>query len=909
MLYNIIVAPIEMIVDWVFVFFCNKLSVLGIIGAVCGVSLVINFLALPLYNIADFLQEKERKIAKSLEYRTKRIKKAFKGDERFMMLSTFYRQNNYNPLYVLRSSLSILIEIPFFIAAYHYLSNCKELQGASFWIFSDLGSPDNLLKIGTISIHILPIIMTAINLISGAIYAKDAVLREKIQLYVVAFIFLALLYNSPSGLVIYWILNNLFSLAKNVVMKTKHPAKILHFAVSALLLVVALIFWLTRHNVKKIMIITVIVLFVTFFPLLKKAFLSLYCAITNPSRIKSERTDFESNKKSVFLLCLCCFGLALLCGLYLPANVIATSPIEFSFLGDIENPLAYIWNCFCTFLGVCVFWPLCVFKLFGDKIKRVMPGLFFTVFITALVNAVLFPLHVDSNITVTFAFSVDAINGSLPYFVFPIIIAIAIICIFLLCRSLKKLYILSIIVCAVCLAEFGIGLYKIINIQSVFSEYATNTKESRKASGDIKPLYHLSKTGQNVIVVFLDRAVNGFFPYALQDVPELQNQLKGFVWYPNTVSFSQSTLPSAPAMMGGYEYTPFKINEQSNRLLRDKHNEASMVMPKLFADAGFDVTVTDPPMPNYTWKGDLSVFNKNDGVNASELAGKYVFQFEQDIGYAASTETVKEVFKKINNFSVIQIIFPIARDSFNEYVNKKTSSEYEYLDYISCLYYLPNFTDFNDNGKNQFVFIGNDTTHSPTYLEKDFLTPSKKSNNNGSYKTEDENSMTHYNVFVAALKRLGIWFDYLRENSVYNNTRIIIVADHGAANIYLPEFTDFPSPWMNTTYTPLFLYKDFNSNSPIYQDNTFMTNADTLFIAKENLLVSDTNPYTNKTLTQDKSNGVDLTGIGKRNFNPLYIINKTQFILQDGIHVSDNIFNKENWIPFDVQEEKKGGAK
>lgn len=908
MLYNIIVAPIEMIVDWVFVFFCNKLSVLGIIGAVCGVSLVINFLALPLYNIADFLQEKERKIAKSLEYRTKRIKKAFKGDERFMMLSTFYRQNNYNPLYVLRSSLSILIEIPFFIAAYHYLSNCKELQGASFWIFSDLGSPDNLLKIGTISIHILPIIMTAINLISGAIYAKDAVLREKIQLYVVAFIFLALLYNSPSGLVIYWILNNLFSLAKNVVMKTKNPAKILHLAMSALLIALTVIFWITMNNVKKIMIITIIALVVTFFPMLKALFVKLINDIT-PPRTLSGLNNRESDKKSVFILFASCFALALLCGLYLPASVIATSPIEFSFLGDIENPLAYVWSCFCTFLGVFVFWPLCVYKLFGDKVKRVMPGLFFTVFAVGVVNAVIFPLHVDSNITVTFAFSVDPINASMPYFIFPIIIAIAIICVFLLCKSLKKTYVLSVIVCAVCLAETGIGLYKIADIQKVFSEYAANTAESRKSSGDIKPVYSLSKTGQNVVVVFLDRAVNGFFPYALQDVPELQDQLKGFVWYPNVVSFSQNTLPAAPAMMGGYEYSTFKINEQSDRLLSDKHNEASLVMPKLFADAGFNVTITDPPMPNFTWKGDLRVFNENDSVNASELAGKYVLQFKNDIGYASAMETNKEAFKKINNFSIIQILFPIIRDSFNKYVNKKTTSDAEYLDYISCLYYLPNFTDFSDDEKNQFIFIGNDTTHSPTYLEKDFLMPSVKSNNEDAYKTEDENSMTHYNVFAAALKRLGIWFDYLRENDVYDNTRIIIVADHGAADIYLPEFADFPEPGMITTYTPLLLSKDFNATAPLSQNDAFMTNADTLFIAKENLPVSDVNPYTNKKFEQDKSNGVNLSAIGKRNFNPLVMIDKTQFILHDGVHVGDNIFDKENWIPLDVWEAENGGAK
>ena len=97
-LYYIIISPIETVVDWVFNFIINKIDAVGVIGAVFGVSLAINFLALPLYNIADSLQEKERKISKALEFRVKRIKKAFKGDEQFMMLSEYYRQNGYHPL-------------------------------------------------------------------------------------------------------------------------------------------------------------------------------------------------------------------------------------------------------------------------------------------------------------------------------------------------------------------------------------------------------------------------------------------------------------------------------------------------------------------------------------------------------------------------------------------------------------------------------------------------------------------------------------------------------------------------------------------------------------------------------------------------------------------------------------------
>ena len=232
MIYDIIIAPIEALVDWIFSFILNKVPQLGVIGAIVGVSIVINIIALPLYNIADAIQDRERKIKGRLEPRVKRIKRAFKGDEQFLILSEYYRQNGYHPLYVLRSATSLLIQIPFFMAAYNYLSESEVLRQSSFWIFSNLGAPDSLLDFNlfglALSINVLPIIMTLINFGSGYIYTKEAALSDKVQLYGLGVFFLILLYASPSGLVIYWIMNNVFSLAKNVVMKTKRPGLVLH---------------------------------------------------------------------------------------------------------------------------------------------------------------------------------------------------------------------------------------------------------------------------------------------------------------------------------------------------------------------------------------------------------------------------------------------------------------------------------------------------------------------------------------------------------------------------------------------------------------------------------------------------------------------------------------------------------
>lgn len=146
-LYDIIILPIESIIEFVFCFVLDKFSKFGVAGAIVAVSLAVNFLALPIYNVADDIQLKERELQKKMKLWVTHIKKSFHGDEQFMMLSEYYRQNNYHPLYALRQSLSILIQIPFFIAAYHFLSHCSLLENQSILFLKDLSKPDALVHL------------------------------------------------------------------------------------------------------------------------------------------------------------------------------------------------------------------------------------------------------------------------------------------------------------------------------------------------------------------------------------------------------------------------------------------------------------------------------------------------------------------------------------------------------------------------------------------------------------------------------------------------------------------------------------------------------------------------------------------------------------------------------------------
>ena len=222
-IYKLIIGPLELLFEVVFVIATKLVSHPAY--AIIVLSLVMNILVLPLYKRADAIQEEERERAKRMRPWIDHIKRTFKGDERFMMLQTYYRQNDYKPTQVFRGSISLFLEIPFFIAAFHFLSNLEMIKGVSFGPIADLGAPDALISIGGMSVNVLPILMTLINVISAAVYMKGFPLSSKIQTYGIAAIFLVLLYNAPAGLAFYWTLNNIFSLGKNIVMKASATSK------------------------------------------------------------------------------------------------------------------------------------------------------------------------------------------------------------------------------------------------------------------------------------------------------------------------------------------------------------------------------------------------------------------------------------------------------------------------------------------------------------------------------------------------------------------------------------------------------------------------------------------------------------------------------------------------------------
>ena len=160
-LYTLLIKPLELIFELIFAASYDMLPNPAVNLVI--MSLAINLLVLPLYRRADIIQAEAKAKENAIRPMVEHIKKSFKGDEKVMMLQTYYDQKNYHPLSSMKSIISLLLQIPFFIAAYQFLSHLTLLSGQSMGPIKDLSQPDGLIVIGSLTINLLPILMTVIR--------------------------------------------------------------------------------------------------------------------------------------------------------------------------------------------------------------------------------------------------------------------------------------------------------------------------------------------------------------------------------------------------------------------------------------------------------------------------------------------------------------------------------------------------------------------------------------------------------------------------------------------------------------------------------------------------------------------------------------------------------------------------
>lgn len=336
--------PLQILFEEIYYFAFHITKSTGV--AIIVFSFIVSLLLLPIYRRADKIQQDERSLEDKMSKGVEHIKKIFRGDEQLLMLQTYYRKNNYSPVYALRGSLSLILQIPFFIAAYQFLSNLEILKGTSCGFIRDLSVPDALINIAGLSINVLPILMTLVNIISTYIFTQGLSMKTKIQLNTMTLFFLVFLYNAPAGLVLYWTCNNVFNLAKSVIGKLENPKNGVYIILSVSSLIVAAYGFYNALELSS-KVVGRILLYVL---LLNMPF------IISKTNWKVNRLIVATRSPNIKLFLASTIFLTILIGGVIPSAVISSSPQEFVVNNYLTNPSIYLSYALTIAFGTFVIW-------------------------------------------------------------------------------------------------------------------------------------------------------------------------------------------------------------------------------------------------------------------------------------------------------------------------------------------------------------------------------------------------------------------------------------------------------------------------------------------------------------------------------------------------------------------------
>ena len=134
-----------------------------------------------------------------------------KPQEMQQQMMKIYKDEKVNPM---GGCFPIMVQIPVFIALYWVLLSSVEMRGApwTLWI-KDLSTPDPY--------FILPVVMTLTTMLQTALNpAPPDPLQAKLMWFM-PLIFSVMFFFFPSGLVLYWITNNILSIAQQWMINTR----------------------------------------------------------------------------------------------------------------------------------------------------------------------------------------------------------------------------------------------------------------------------------------------------------------------------------------------------------------------------------------------------------------------------------------------------------------------------------------------------------------------------------------------------------------------------------------------------------------------------------------------------------------------------------------------------------------
>ena len=205
----------DFIVNGYRVLFLLLAGFIGFGWAIVALSFLCSLLMAPLMKAVSGIVRRESEYQDVILPQIAAIKKQYSFDiDRNYHIRRLYQRYSYSPISAVRKVLPLFVQIPFLLLTYCMLKGTPQLGGVSFMFLRDLGTADGLIH----GVNLLPFVMTGVNAVT-VFATPDFTRRDMVQAIAIALLFLAMLYNAPSALLLYWTLNNTITCVRTLVGK------------------------------------------------------------------------------------------------------------------------------------------------------------------------------------------------------------------------------------------------------------------------------------------------------------------------------------------------------------------------------------------------------------------------------------------------------------------------------------------------------------------------------------------------------------------------------------------------------------------------------------------------------------------------------------------------------------------
>ena len=290
------------------------------------------------------------------------------------------------------------------------------------------------------------------------------------------------------------------------------------------------------------------------------------------------------------------------------------------------------------------------------------------------------------------------------------------------------------------LKYIGLAIFIMISSSLLTTLLTTNALKPKEyaVTSTIKNINTYSEN-ENFIIFLLDAVDSRTFYKVLDTNDEYKDIFNDFTYYPDTISAYPFTRDSIPFILSGV----WNNNEDEFKDYYVKSMNKSPLLKNLY-DEKYDVNIYDTEIL-YNSKNAEKIKNLSFSSDYDEMKFK-----RQELKYVLFKYLpfYLKKYSKIDtlNFNGTKLsidgVFDLSDTTFNsEYMN-----------------------DFKTSKNNQFKFIHLEGAHVPFNLDKDLNRIS-----GGTYDQKVESNIVLTGKFLS----------YLKKNNVYDNSNIIVMADHG----------------------------------------------------------------------------------------------------------------------------------